>query len=315
LRALSDDAYCRRWFGGLMAMRAFAWFFGLILAGLLVMAVLAYPAWELLYPTFDVRFHRVASRIGMLALLVGFILVARRLRLADRASLGYGVPRPVFLRELLLGLALGVVLMLPVVLMMVGLGLREWKEGFVPTAAAFLSLTWVGLLRGLVVAFIEETFLRGAMFTGISRESGPRVAIVSTALIYSATHFFARYRVAPEDVNWGSGFDMLAGILHTFSDPLVIADAFICLFAVGVVLGAVRAATGSIAACIGLHAGWVWIITFVRETSAPRADTELGFLLSQFDGFVGWLVLAWTLLIGYFIHRFFSQRARAVTAL
>ena len=86
----------------------------------------------------------------------------------------------------------------------------------------------------------------------------------------------------------------------------------LALFAVGVVLGGVRVATGNIAACIGLHAGWVWVMLIAHEGSAPRRDAQLGFLLSQFDGFVGWLVLAATLVMAVPLWRFY--RARAVGA-
>jgi len=41
--------------------------------------------------------------------------------------------------------------------------------------------------------------------------------------------------------------DLLAGTLHWFSRPLDMADAFICLFAVGFVLATIRARTGNIA--------------------------------------------------------------------
>ena len=51
------------------------------------------------------------------------------------------------------------------------------------------------------------------MQTAITRESGARLAIVLTSLVYAATHFFGRYRVAPADVNAGSGIDMLADTL------------------------------------------------------------------------------------------------------
>jgi hypothetical protein len=71
----------------------------------------------------------------------------------------------------------------------------------------------------------------------------------------------------------------------------------------------VRALTGNIAACIGLHAGWVWVIAFLRETSVPDETAPLRFLLSRFDGVVGWLVLGWTLVIGVVIHRFYARRA------
>ena len=41
----------------------------------------------------------------MLALLLGFLALARHLELSDRASLGYGAPRRVFVRELGIALA------------------------------------------------------------------------------------------------------------------------------------------------------------------------------------------------------------------
>src|SRR5471032_785648 len=153
-------------------MRTFFWFLGLLLAGFAAMALFAYPAWLLLHPHFDFPFHRIASRVGMLALIIGFVSVARRLGLADRQSLGYGLPPRVFLRELLLALALGVGLMLAVVAVMLGMGLRSWQPGLDLHAAAWALLAAKTLMSALAVAFIEETFLRGAMFSGIARESG-----------------------------------------------------------------------------------------------------------------------------------------------
>ena len=77
-------------------------------------------------------------------------------------------------------------------------------------------------------------------------------------------------------------------------------------------LAAVREATGNIAACIGLHAGWVWIILLVRETSIPDTTRRMSFLLSSFDGFIGWLVLAWTIVIGWPLYHFYLRRPPAM---
>jgi uncharacterized protein len=290
-------------------MRALLWFLGLMALALASIALFTYPAWLLLHPYFNFPFHRIGERIGMLALLVGFIAVARRLNLADRASLGYGLPRRAFLREMALGLALGVVTMLALIGVMAALGLLEWRATAPAGAAALTKLVVLRLLSGFAVAFIEETFLRGAMQTAIAREAGTAAAVVLTALIYSATHFFASFHIAPAAVTSHSGFTLLAGTLQLFADPLSIADAFLALFAVGVALSLLRSATGNIAACIGLHAGWVWAILVMHELSQPARAAPLAFLLSRFDGFVGWLVFAWTALLTVPLWRLFVARS------
>jgi uncharacterized protein len=289
-------------------MRTLAWFIGLILFALGAMAAFTYPVWLWLHPRFGFPFHRVADRIGMLALAIGFVLLARRLKLADRSSLGYGAPRAVFLRELAIGFAIGAPMMALVVGVMVALNLLKWKSGITLDAATLLTLARIGITRGIAVALIEETFLRGAMYSGIARESGSLCAVIVTALIYAATHFIGQYHIPASQVSWGSGLTMLAGALHQFSHPLAIGDAYLSLFAVGAALGMVRALTGHIGGCIGLHASWVWVITFVRETSMPNRSSPLSFLLSQFDGVVGWLVLGWTIVLGVVLFRFYSRR-------
>lgn len=291
-------------------MRSFAIFLGLFLVGFAVMALLAWPLYDALTPTWDVKFHRVANRLGMVALLVGFVLVARRLRVADRASLGFGLRRSDFLREALLGLALGVATMLPIALLMFATGLRTLKPEFALDASLLVQLALGGLATGVTVALIEETFMRGAMHSAIERESGTTLAILLTALLYSAVHFVGRYRIPVEELGWDSGLRHVLGTLADFATPLDIIDAFLALAAVGILLGMVRALTGNIAACIGLHAGWVWVIAFLRASSQPNEAHAARMLLSEFDGVVGWLVLAATGLIGLVLIPFYAKRSR-----
>jgi membrane protease YdiL (CAAX protease family) len=291
-------------------MRSFAIFLGLFLVGFAVMALFAWPLYDALTPSWDVKFHRVANRLGMVALLVGFVLVARRLRVADRASLGFGLQRSDFLREALLGLALGVATMLPIALLMFATGLRTLKPEFALDASLLVQLALGGLATGVTVALIEETFMRGAMHSAIERESGTTLAILLTALLYSAVHFVGRYRIPVEELGWDSGLRHVLGTLADFATPLDIIDAFLALAAVGILLGMVRALTGNIAACIGLHAGWVWVIAFLRASSQPNEAHAARMLLSEFDGVVGWLVLAATGLIGLVLIPFYAKRSR-----
>ena len=178
-------------------MRSFLAFFGLILATLAAATVLAWPGYSLLAPHFDVRFHRVASRIWMLLLLAGFVLVARRLGVADRASLGYGLPRRDFLRQMLVALGLGVLTMTPIVGAMFALGLRELRPELALQGATIVALLAQGLATGLTVALVEETFLRGAMHSGIQRESGAVTAVLLISVLYAATHFLASHAFRP----------------------------------------------------------------------------------------------------------------------
>lgn len=295
-------------------MRSLLWFLGLIALGLAAMGLLSYPAWLALDPFFDFEFHRVGSRLAMLTLLVGFVLVARRLGLADRVSLGYGEPRARFLRELAVGFALGVVLMGTAVALMVALDLRELKPRAGFDLGLLAPIVLSGILSGLAVGLIEETFFRGAMHSGVARDGGPTLAVLSTAILYSAVHFLGRYKIPAAEVHPGSGLELLAGSLVYFGRPLAILDAFLCLFAVGILLGIVRHLTGGIAACIGLHAGWVAVIAVTRKLSRADADAPLSFLLSDFDGLVGWLVLGWTALSGIVLVSYYRRRASTAGA-
>jgi CAAX protease family protein len=289
-------------------MRAFAIFLVLIFVALASIGLLTYPAWLLLHPHFDFPFHRIGERIAMLIGLVGFVILAPRMRLGDRASLGYGVARARFLRELGVGLLGGVATMLAIMAVMAALGLRDWHKLDGLDGAAIAKTIGGALGSGLVVALIEETALRGIIFTGIQRESGTTVAVVLTSLVYSATHFFAKHHIDAAQVTPSSGWDLLAGTLHTFADPLAMVDAFLTYAAVGVILGAIRANTGHIASCMGLHAGWVWVILSVTGLSDPVRDRPLSFLLSETDP-VGWLVFFWTLVIGVPLVRYYSHRS------
>ena len=295
-------------------MRAFAWFVLLIAFSLACMAAFTYPAWLLLHPHFSFPFHRIGERIGMLGFLLGFVLLARRLRLADRVSLGFGAARRVYLRELALALAIGTLTMAAVVASMAGLGLLLWRPAAHYGAGALAALAAKGLLSGLAVGLIEETALRGAMFSGIQRESGTLAAVLLTSIVFAWTHFLGVAHIPPATVTPWSGVALLRGTLRAFDHPLGIADAFVCLTGVGVVLAVVRALTGNTAASMGLHAGWVWVMLVVHALSTPDRAAPLSFLLSRHDGFTGWLVLGWTVVLGWGLRRFYAARARARAA-
>ena len=274
-------------------MRAAGWFLAAIVGTLVLAALAAWPVYQFahaLQP--DWQFHKVVSRLWQLLMLAGIAIAVWRLGLRGRADWGYGLPRAKFLRQAGAGLALGVATMLPIALVIVALGIRNPRPGF--DAAMLLSGIAAGALTGLVVALVEETFFRGLMFRAVLRDSGPATAVWITAILYSAIHFFARVKIPHAEVAWDSGITLLGSALARFADPVPIADAFITLAIVGLLLGLVRHWTGSIAAGIGLHMGWVCVIKATSTVTRHDEAARWSFLVSDFDAFTGWLVAGWS---------------------
>jgi hypothetical protein len=137
-------------------LRALAWFLAAIFGTLLAAALLAWPAWQLAQALdADWAFHRVVSRFWQLLLLAGLLLVMHRLRLRGREDWGYGLPRPVFLRQAGVGFAAGIATMLPMTVAMLALGILAPRGAI--DAATLLEAIAGGLLAGLAVAVVEES--------------------------------------------------------------------------------------------------------------------------------------------------------------
>jgi hypothetical protein len=274
-------------------MRAAGWFLAAIVGTMVLAALAAWPVYQFahaLQP--DWQFSKVLGRFWQLLLLAGVAVAVWRLGLRGRADWGYGLPRARFLRQAGAGLALGVATMLPIALVIVALGIRNPRPDL--DASMLLTGMAAGALTGLVVALVEETFFRGLMFRAVVLDSGPATAVWTTAILYAAIHFFARVKIPQAEVAWDSGIALLGSSLARFADPVAIADAFITLAIVGLLLGLVRHWTGSIAAGIGLHMGWVCVIKATSTVTRHDAAARWSFLVSAFDGFTGWLVAAWS---------------------
>jgi membrane protease YdiL (CAAX protease family) len=272
-------------------VRTFALFVALLACALLLAAALTYPAWLLVGTVSVEPVHRVMNRLAMLLAVVGLVLLTRRLGLSNRAALGYRLPRAEFLRQLGIGWAAGIGLMLPLVALLLALDVRQIKPGL---DGELLPLAGQGLLSGLVVAFIEETFFRGILFTAVARTSGIRAAIVAPSVLYAALHFLGgKLRVPPADVSWVHGFQVLSRLFERYAQPLAFIDSFLALLALGILLALVRLRTGAIAACIGLHAAGVCMIFILRDTTTINGNAKLAGIVGAYDGVIGWAAFVW----------------------
>ena len=276
-------------------MRAFAWFVAAILLAGVIGALIAYPAYELTATFASWAFHRVASRVAMLLLIAELVWLCRHLGLTRKGDFGYGLPWRRFLKVSLAWGAIGMATAGVGAAFLLSTHLRVATIAFSPLN--FLRIFLIGVSSGIAVALIEETVMRGAMHTAIERESGPWTAALLTAPLFATVHFFAKARIAPEDVGWGSGFDLLQRSFSPLAQPSLVFDSFLSWLIVGLILSLTRVLTGNIAVAIGLHAGWVVVLRMLQEGTAGGEAPMYSFWVGRFDGLLGYWLLPWGICI------------------
>ncbi len=285
--------------------------FVLVLPAAMLLAAIASP-WvqALLDPVAQFPLHRIFSRLTMLGVIACTIWLLIRQRLLQRELLGFNRPWPQFLQRLLVGLLAGLALMVLALVPLFLLDLRMWSGRLPADSGALPALILKGLGSGLLVALIEETFFRGAMQGALQRQGATRWALFVVPLLYSGVHFLGRAASVPHDeVNAFSGFITWQGFFSLFTEPLRILDAFVALYFVGLLLALVRRRWGDLAACIGLHAGFVAVIAVFRRISAPAPDNSWSFLVGSFDGLLGTWIAVVTALVCLAIWRLHGLRS------
>lgn len=274
-------------------MRALAWFLGAILLAGLIGALIAYPAYELTSSFAPWAFHRVAGRVAMLLLAAELVWLCRHLNLTRKGDFGYGLPWRRFLAVSLAWGAAGIATAGVGAGFLLATHLRIVSPDFAPTAWNFARIFGIGVLSGIAVALIEETVMRGAMHTAIERESGPWAAALLTAPLFAVLHFTAKSRIAPEDIGWGSGFDLLLRSFSPLGSPSLVFDSFLSWLIVGLILSLTRVLTGNIAVAIGLHAGWVIVLRMLQEATTGGEAPAYAFWVGRFDGLLGYWLVPW----------------------
>ncbi len=218
--------------------------------------------------------------------------ILRGLGIHGGKSWGFGDSRAKFFRQSARGLVwgLGSLLVLAAVLLM--LGIRIWKPGFPFHFEALPAIAGRALLIAVVVSLLEEAWIRGALFTAIAHRASAQSAIYLSALLWAAVHFIRPDVSIPAgELGWNSGFLVIAGSFSRFSD-IGIIDSFMALLVAGWVLGWLRRQSGSIALCIGVHAGWVLVIQCLRRMTMVDPEARFAVLVGHYDGFMGLLALS-----------------------
>jgi uncharacterized protein len=271
-------------------MRAFAWFLGVLVAAGLAAATIAYPVFELTSRVAAWPFHRVYGRVALLAAVGALVFWCRRFGVANRRELGYGLPWRRFCAVAALFAAVGIATASAGAAFLLIEGIRVISDPASLASPAHLAhLALIALSSGVAVALIEETVMRGALHSGIARESGQMAALWLIAPLFAVLHFFAKTHVDSPD--WTSGFHLLAGSFAPLGNLRDVLDSLLAWGLVSLVLSLTRILTGNIAVAVGLHAGWVVVLRLLQE--ATGSGTVHSAWVGRFDGLLGYWVLPW----------------------
>lgn len=272
-------------------MRTTAIFFVYLFVCLVLGALLTYPV--LSTGLVEADPHRVMGRLAQVFILLGLWPFLERLGLADRQALGYGAPRPAIVRAIPLGWIGGLAILGALVAALLVLDVRVPDPGDDGLIAGLAGAALKALVGGLLIGLLEETFFRGALYAGIRRRGGLAAALFWSAFLYALLHFMKPHPL-PDGVafDWAGAWQMF---VHVFTGVFQWKhlDSMAALFLAGLFLALVRERTGHIGWCIGLHAGWVFVIQTTRHLTDGNPASSYAWLAGDYDGTIGWLAAAW----------------------
>jgi membrane protease YdiL (CAAX protease family) len=257
-----------------------------------------------------VPFQKIISKSTQLLLILS-IFPAMKILQIDKVQLGFAA-RPVFFKQLLQGLVLGLLTLLPIFFALYALKINLLDTSKHWTVALILIKLAYALFLGLIISLIEEPIFRGILLTGLSKKMPVALAILVSAFYYAALHFLDNNVViAAQDVHFFTGFSLLKGAFANVFNPIMFSS-FISLMMVGIFLGIVRTQVKtSLALCIGCHASWVWQIKMSKSLFDTNLWSEYIYLVGGYDGIVGPLVSGWLALeiVKYFVYRYMGTKS------
>lgn len=250
-------------------------------------------------------FRKIISKSTQVFLVLSIFPAMAWLKMT-KAELGFA-PSKVFFKQFLQGLGLGLLTLLPIFILQYALGINVWDESRVWSPGIVARSMAVTLGVAVLISVIEEPLFRGILLMGLAKKMPVLAAIIVSASYYAALHFLnAKSLVAPDNLQWYSGFGLLQEAAGNLLNP-EIRTAFCALLMVGVFLGVVRSQQpASLGLCIGCHSAWVWQIKMSKQLFNTDYSSEYLFLVSSYDGVIGPLVTAWLVLavVGYWLYQY-----------
>jgi hypothetical protein len=252
--------------------------------------------------------RKLIIRLSQLSLLLSIYPAMRYFnwRLAD---LGYA-PRPVFLKQVVQGFALGLITLIPVFITLYALGINVVDEVRAWTVFLTAKRVVLSLLLALLIGVVEESVFRGMLLTGLKAKVPVLAAIVISSVYFAGLHFLDNKTPIPQqEFNFFSSLQLLAQAYANVFDAKNLGT-FFALMMVGIFLAVIRTQVQhSLGLCIGCHAGWVWQMKMSGFIFDTNYASKYLYLVTSFNYVIGPLVTVWLFLavVGYFMYKRYND--------
>jgi membrane protease YdiL (CAAX protease family) len=278
---------------------------------LLLLVVLAccasFISYGILLVTGDVLpINKIISKATLVLLILSIFPLRKYLNFSWK-DLGFSHAKR-FFSQLHQGLILSLVTLLPVLVALYLLDVHVWDNTRIWTVGKVASKVGVALFFALLIAVGEELLFRGMLLTSLRRKMHVVVAVIISALYYSALHFLRSGSQIPyAELTPTSGLQLVSEAFANWLNPDIIS-AFTALLVVGLFLAVIRSRVRhSLGLCIGCHAGWVWQIKVSKDLFNLNSQSEFLYLVSSYDGVVGPIVSVW-LFVAMLVLIYFRRR-------
>jgi hypothetical protein len=246
-------------------------------------------------------FHRYVARALLGLALIGLVPLLRHAGMFQWRAVGFGMQgRPAM--DLGRGFCIGFASLACVAVLALAAHASTLAPGL--SAAQFIHALLSAALTAAIVAVLEELLFRGALF-GVLRKtmSWPGALVVSSA-VYSAVHFIQSVNQTGA-IHWYSGLVLLFEMFR-HGPPFI--PAFLTLFVAGACLALAYQRTGALYFSIGLHAGWIFWLSFYKLLTRPARAAHPSFWGT--DKLIdGWLAFALLVVVLMVISRRAAQPA------
>lgn len=270
-------------------------------------SAISWPFYEWTDSESLVEFHRFTRILIILSIIVFTVFVLKACNLPLLRTLGFIGTETKPLHLFLTGLFTGtlIALLLAIIFWLIELKIPDENHRIWP-ALPRIALT------GLLIAIIEETFFRGVLMDSFIKKGQIMMAVLLPSALFAILHFIAVQESPPDaTAAWYSGvWKLVDGIRekHMLYDAIQTATA---LFWAGVFLSLIRLSANHIMPCIGIHCGWIVVAKFNKKLTDTNPDSDFTFLISNYDGFIGWGAAIWFGLITLW---WFLNLRRRITA-